>query len=382
MALKIDGLPLEQLRKRKSVKWRDTDADVLPLPVAEMDFEIAQQVRDVLGEMVRNSDTGYLGSVPELDKNFAAFAKLRWNWDIGNAKLYTAADVGVGVVEFCRTFIKPGDGIVYNTPVYHNFLNWINELKATPVDAPLKRDGLHYILDLDAIESAYKSGAKAHFLCNPHNPVGTVFSRDELTKLAELADKYNVIVLSDEIHAPLVYDAKSFVPFLNVSETARKIGVCVTAASKSWNLAGLKCAFILTESERIDELAMQMPAAVHYRASLFGAIGAAAAFTATDWLDAVLVTLDRNRKYLKELLDEKLPEVGYRIPDCSYLGWLDMSAYNLGEDPGKALLEKSKVLFNSGITFGPQSGQFIRFNFGTSKEIMREAVDRIVAAVK
>ena len=381
MTLKIDGLPLEQLRKRKSEKWRHYTADILPLPVAEMDFEIAQQVRDVLGEMLRTSDTGYLGDIPELKDNFAKFAKSRWDWDLVDAQLYTAADVGVAIVEFCRTYLKPGDGIVFNTPVYHNFLNWINELKATPVDVPLKKNGMEYSLDLDGIEAAYKNGAKAHFLCSPHNPVGAVFSKSDLAKIAELAKKYGVVIMSDEIHAPLTYSESKFVPFLAASDIAKEVGVCITAASKSWNLAGLKCAFIITESPQMDELAKKMPAAVHYRASLFGAIGAATAFTATDWLDAVLVTLDRNRKFLKTQLDAKLPQVGYRIPNCTYLAWLDMSALNLGENPAENLLSKGKVAFGPGINFGPQSGQFIRLNFGTSEAIIEEAIDRIVKAL-
>lgn len=380
MALKIEGLPLEQLRKRKSVKWQGYGEGVLPLPVAEMDFEIAEQVRTVLGEMILNSDTGYLGSVPELKENFGKFAKSRWGWDISNSNFYTACDVGVGMVEFSRTFIKEGDGIVLNTPVYHNILNWINELKAQPIDVPLIREGMNYKLDFDALELAYKNGAKAHFLCSPHNPVGIVFTKDELSKIADLAKKYGVIVMSDEIHAPLTYRSTEFVPFLAVSETAREVGVCVTAASKSWNLAGLKCAFIVIQNEKLNEMAKKMPEAVSYRASLFGAIGAATAFTAVDWLDATLETLDRNRKFVKTKLDEKLPTVGYRIPDCSYLAWLDLSSLNLGENPAKTLLEKEKVAFNHGITFGPQASQFIRLNFGTSLEIIEDAIERIARA--
>ena len=380
--LNIDGLPLEKLRLRKSEKWRRFPQDILPLPVAEMDFEIAAQVRDVIGEMIKTSDTGYLGDIPELKENFSKFTKDRWGWDLSESELFIAPDVGVATVEFCRTFLNPGDGIVINTPVYHNYLNWINELKAKPIDAPLTKDGLEYSLNFDAIESAYESGAKAHFLCSPHNPVGAVFSKEDLTKIAELAKKYNVIVISGEIHAPLTYSEKNFVPFLNASEVSREVGICVSAASKSWNLAGLKCAFIITQNPKMNELAKKMPAAVHYRASLFGAVGAAVAFTATDWLDATIKTLDRNRRFLKDQLDSKLPDIGYRIPNATYLGWLDMSAFNLGENPSETLLSKGKVAFNAGITFGPQSGQFIRFNFGTSEAIIEEAVDRIVNAIK
>jgi len=260
-------------------------------------------------------------------------------------------------------------------------LNWIHELKCEALDAPLAKDGEHYTLDLAAVEAGYKKGAKAHFLCNPHNPVGTVFTKSELASLAELAKKYGVTIFSDEIHAPLVYESGAFVPFLSVSDTAREVGICVTAASKSWNLAGLKCATIITAHPDQKARAEAMPMAVHYRASLFGAVAAAKAYECVSWLDAALVTLDRNRKFVAEQLAEKLPTVGYRIPDCSYLAWLDLTSLNLGENPTEVLLVKGKVAFNAGIDFGPNSGQFVRLNFGTSEEIIAQGIDRILAAV-
>ena len=380
--LKIDGLPLAELKKRKSVKWRGFESDVLPLPVAEMDFEIAEPIRQELIQMIEVSDTGYLGPIPELGANFATFAKNRWGWELDSASIMTATDVGVGAVEIMRTIVKPGDGIVINTPVYHNFANWINEVKCTIVEAPLHRDGMTYTLDLAPVEKAYAAGAKAHLLCNPHNPVGTVFTRDELIALAELAKKHGVTIISDEIHAPLTYKSEEFHPFLSVSATAREVGVCITAASKSWNLAGLKCAFIVTGSEREHQNAEKMPQAVHYRASLFGAVAAARAFTCTEWLDSTLMTLDRNRNFLKELLDDHLPEAGYRIPDCSYLAWIDMSAYGLGPNPSERLLKEGKVAFNAGEAFCKNHAQFIRLNFGTSEEILEEAIHRVVGVVR
>ena len=379
---KLSALPLAQLQQRKSAKWREFPADVLPLPVAEMDFEIAKPIRDVLSQMIGGSDTGYLGPIPELGINFAKFAKARWGWEIDPDQVFTATDVGVGMVEMARTVVKPGDLIMINSPVYHNMNNWISELKCKSYDAPLIKTGLHYTIDLNAIERGYAAGVKAHFICSPHNPVGTVFTRDELSAIADLAKKYGVTVFSDEIHAPLTYNAAEFVPFLAVSDVAREVGICVTAASKSWNLAGLKCATIITADPKQLERAKSMPMAVHYRASLFGAVASATAYECADWLDSAIETMDSNRKFLKALLAEKLPTVGYRIPDCSYLAWLDLSSLNLGVNPSETLLTQGKVALNSGITFGPDSGQFVRFNFATSEEIMYEAVNRINSCVK
>jgi cystathionine beta-lyase len=383
--LKVDGLPLSELLHRTSTKWRDFPADVLPLAVAEMDFEIAPPIRDLLIGMLEKSDTGYLGAIPEIGSAFTTFAKRRWDWTVDPEQIFTCTDVGVGMVEMARTIVQPGDAIMVNSPVYHNFYNWITELKCTLHDAPLKRtgpDNLHYVLDFDAIESGYKAGVKIHFLCNPHNPVGTVFTREELSQLADLAKKYGVAVFSDEIHAPLTFSEVDFVPFLSVSESARDVGICVTAASKSWNIAGLKCAIIVTASEKEKARATNMPMAVHYRASLFGAFAAATAFESTEWLDAALLTLDRNRTLVQRLLAERLPSVGYRIPNCSYLAWLDVSALGLGENPHERFLEKGRVAFNSGSSFSPAHAQFVRLNFGTSEEILVEAVERMVRTVE
>ena len=379
---KLPALPLAQLQKRRSAKWRMFPSDVLPLPVAEMDFEIAKPIRDVLGEMLKGSDTGYLGPIPELGINFAKFAKARWGWEIDPEQVFIATDVGVGMVEMARTVVNPGDLIMINSPVYHNINNWIAELKCKSYDAPLNKDGLHYTLDLDVVERGYANGVKAHFLCSPHNPVGTVFTRDELAALAELAKKYGVTIFSDEIHAPLTYDAKSFVPFLAVSDVAREVGICVTSASKSWNLAGLKCATIITAHPKQQERAKLMPMAVHYRASLFGAVASATAYECVDWLDSAIETMDSNRKYLAKLLTQNFPSVGYRIPDFSYLAWLDLAELKLGADPAEIILEHGKLALNSGTTFGQESGSFVRLNFATSEEILDEAISRMASCVR
>ena len=378
---KLSALPLSQLQKRRSAKWREFPSDVLPLPVAEMDFEIAKPIRDVLEDMIKGSDTGYLGPIPELGINLAKFSKARWGWEIDPEQVFTATDVGVGMVEMARTVVNPGDSIMINSPVYHNMNNWIAELKCKSYDAPLTKTGLHYTLDLDAVERGYKAGVKAHFLCNPHNPVGTVFNKEELAALAELAKKYGVTVFSDEIHAPLTYDSTQFVPFLAVSETAREVGICATAASKSWNLAGLKCATIITAHPKQLERAKSMPIAVHYRASLFGAVASAVAYECTDWLDSAIATMDSNRSYLATLLKKELPSVGYRIPDFSYLAWLDLKELNLGDNPSDVLLEKGKLAVNSGAMFGAESASFVRLNFATSEEIISEAISRMVSCV-
>ena len=379
MSKKVIADSLAQLQRRTSSKWRTYPTDVLPLPVAEMDFPIADPIKAVLQDLVERSDTGYLGPIPELKDNFSAFAERKWNWTLNSDQVRIACDVGVGVVEVLRTFMSPSDKLLINTPVYNNFFTWITELKLTKVEVPLKRDGMHFTLDMTGIEAAYKSGVKAHLLCNPHNPVGTVYTKSELMQIAELADKYEVIVISDEIHAPLTYAEVTFTPFLAASETAKKVGVTVTSASKSFNLAGLKCATIIAQDPKLNAMLDTMPESVHFRASLFGAVADAVAYKSGDeWLAGVLLTLDENRRLVADLLKNKIPAIKYRIPDCSYLAWLDVSELNLGENPAAHFLEKGKVAFNAGHTYGTDYSQFVRLNFGTSPEIIADSIGRIL----
>ncbi len=373
---------LSQLRGRKSEKWRRFPSDVLPLPVAEMDVEIAPSIKSALIDMVERSDTGYLGLIPELGTAFSSFAGDRWGWAVDPTKVRVAVDVGVATIEVSRLFINPGDRILVNSPVYQNFYTWIKELHCEMVDAPMveiERDGTRtHRLDFEAIERAYDSGVKVHLLCNPHNPLGIIFTHEELTTIADLAHQYEVLVISDEIHSPLLYESEAFVPFLSVSENAREVGVTVTSASKAWNLAGLKCAQLVSSSDRIESKLRLLPEAVHFRTSLFGAIAAVAAYEGgREWVDELTRELDRKQRLLNELLHERLPNTYLYRPYFGYLGWVDLRSSGLGDDPGKELLERAKVAFNSGHTYGPDGKGFIRLNFGTSDEIISEAVDRM-----
>ena len=379
MTKSVRALALDELRKRKSSKWRQYPSDVLPLPVAEMDFPIAPAVKASLQDMLDRSDTGYLGAFPELFEAFAKFSKSRWNWQPDTTQIRIATDVGVGIVEVMRTLIKAGDKVMLNSPVYENIWKWIPEVNATLVDVPLTENELNYKLDLDAIEREYANGVKLHILCSPHNPVGIIYTRSELETIATLAKMYGVIILSDEIHGPLTFNKKDFYPFLSVSDDAKEVGIIITSASKSFNFAGLKCALIITESARLKEKINAMPPALTWRASLFGAVASTAAYSESDeWLDGVLITLNENRNLVKMLIDTKVPTIKYRIPDFGYLAWLDVSSLGLGSDPAGQILERSKLALNAGVLYGPKHSNFVRFNFGTSEEIINQAFDRLV----
>lgn len=384
----LRAFDLSELQTHRSEKWRAFPKEILPLPVAEMDFPVAEPIRQTLREMIDHSDLGYLGSIPEMGTAFAGFAQRRWGWTVDPLQVRIAADVGVGVVEVLRVITKPGDKILINSPVYPNFFTWCNETHLEQIDVPLSQsdeqvNGSNWILDWDGIEKAYASGIKAHLISNPHNPLGRVYTREELSRLAELAKKYGVYVLSDEIHAPLTYQEQKFTPFLTVSDTSREVGIAITAASKGWNIAGLKCAIIVTENTQVFETLNAIAPATHYRASLLGAFATVTAFEKGEpWLNELMIQLDHNRNLVASLIESKTPGVGYRIPHCSYLAWLDLTKFNLGEDPSAVLIEKAKVAFVPGVRFGTQSSQFVRLNFATSPEILTEAFNRLSAVLR
>jgi len=377
---------LVELHTHHSEKWRAFPQDVLPLPVAEMDFPVAEPIKAILTEMVAHSDLGYLGPIPELGLGFKKFAAERWNWTVDEKQVRAATDVGVAVVEILRVFTKPGDSILISSPVYHNFYTWINETKLTLVDAPFERTGDEatnpWVINWDSIEKAYASGIKVHLLCSPHNPLGYIYTKQDLLKIVGLAKKHNVLVISDEIHAPLTFPGETFVPMLSLGADAESVAICVTAASKGWNIAGLKCAILISQNAEINSKLANLAPAMHYRASLLGGFATAVAFADSGvWLDTVIAQLDHNRHLIKKLLAEKLPTVRYHIPQNSYLAWLDLESLHLGADPSVTLIEKGRVAFSPGHAFGKQCDQYVRLNFATSPEIITEAIDRIARAI-
>ena len=377
---------LAELHTHRSEKWRGFPQDVLPLPVAEMDFPVAEPIKAILTEMVAHSDLGYLGSIPELGLGFKKFAAERWNWTVDEKQVRAATDVGVAVVEILRVFTQPGDSILISSPVYHNFYTWINETKLTLVDVPFERTGDEvknpWLINWQAIEKAYASGIKVHLLCSPHNPLGFIYTEQDLLKIVALAKKHNVLVISDEIHAPLTFPGETFIPILSLGADAETVSVTVMAASKGWNIAGLKCAIIISQNAEMNSKLANLAPAMHYRASLLGGFATAVAFADSGvWLDSAIAQLDHNRHLIKDLLAEKLPTVRYHLPQNSYLAWLDVESLNLGVDPSVTLIEKGRVAFNPGHAFGKQCDQYVRLNFATSPEIITEAIERIARAV-
>lgn len=381
--LEVKALPLEELRRRSSEKWREYPEDVLPLFVAETDYPLAPAVTAALQRAVAIGDTGYVASRTPLAQTYAAFAQRRFGWAAEASRMRSTADVSMGIVEILRRVVQPGERVIVTPPVYPPFYELVAEAGAEIERVPLRDTGTAWELDLDGIRSACRDGARAILLCNPHNPTGTVHDRDMLAALAEIAAEFEVAVVSDEIHAPLAQPDTGFTPFLAVSEASQRVGFAVVSASKAFNLAGLKCALMVTAHDTTTAVVRDLPVEVEWRTGQFGLLAAVAAFSPESdaWLDGLLRTLDANRVLLEDLLAAHLPGARYRIPDAGYLAWIDLSTLGWGDNPARRILREAKVALHYGPAFGEEGRGHVRLNFGTGPEILTEAVERIAALV-
>jgi cystathionine beta-lyase len=384
MDSRLPGLPvepLEVLRQRRSAKWRTYPADVLPLTVAEMDFNLAAPVAEALREAVERSDSGYAMPVPDLGEALAGFAASRWNWDIDPGSVTAVTDVGVGVVELLRVLTHPGDAVVISPPVYPPFFDWVPEAGARLLEVPLAHGSAGWRLNLAGLEAAFATHPAAYVLCNPHNPVGRAHSADELAALVRLAEIYHVTIISDEIHAPLALPGAMFTPLLTVPGAA-EVAVSVVSASKGWNLAGLKCAAVVTGGPSMAAVVDRFPPDARWRIGHFGVIASVAAFTAGEpWLDQLLATLDHRRAFLGDLLRQRLPMVTWHPPEATFLAWLNCSAVGPDNEARERFLEHGRVALEPGLRFGAAGSGHARLNFATSADILDQATAGMAKSV-
>lgn len=367
------------LQRRSSEKWSSYPEDVLPMFVAEMDFPLAPAIRAALLEAVELGDTGYVNPHDTgAAEAFAAFAADRWGWSPAPADMGFTTDVSVVIVESLRRLVEPGAGVIITPPVYPPFYDLVPEAGGTVVEVPLLDDGATYGLDLEGIDRAFAAGARALLLCNPHNPVGLVHSRETLAELSEIVASHGAVVVSDEIHAPLTHRGQTFTPYLTVSDEAREHGIAAESGSKAFNLAGLKSALFVAGSDRMRRLIRSLPDEVTFRTGLFGLIATREGFAhGGPWLDSVVGTVENNFALLEESLARVLPAVRVRRSAATYLAWLDMSALDWGDDPAAFALEHARVALSSGPAFGPGGAGHARMNLACNPETLVEAVDRL-----
>jgi cystathionine beta-lyase len=379
----LGACSLAELRQRSSFKWATYPPDVLPAFVAEMDFTVAEPITAAVTAALAIGDSGY-GHIGRLGEVFAQFASDRLGWQPDPARIFAIPDVMTGLAEVVEALAPPGAGIVLNPPVYPPFRFRFGFHGRRIIDAPLARDQAgRYHLDPGAIEAALSEpGAAVYLLCSPHNPTGNVWSGADLEMVAEACQRHQVTLLVDEIHAPLVMNGVSFVPFLSLDHeiTRADSTFMFTSASKGWNIPGLKCGVAVAGSAAGAKLLADRWEAL--LAGHLGILGSVAAYTeGLPWLDAAVAQLEENRALMARLLAEHVPGAGYAAPQASFLAWLDCRALGLGDDPAAVFRERGKVALSSGPDFGAQGHGFARLNRRTSPELMTEAVRRMASAL-
>ena len=382
---RFDAIELAELRRRRSYKWTAFPADVLPAFVAEMDLPLAPAVRAALLEAVEIGDAGYANDLGAAEA-FAAFAAARWAWKPDPQHVAVVPDVMSGVARAIEILTSPGDGVVLTPPVYGPFRQAIERLGRVAVDAPMRftpGEPGGWALDVEAMCAALDAGARAVLLCNPHNPTGSIPTRAELSALRDAAARAGAGLISDEVHAPLTLPGRTFTPLLSLGEQR---ALTVTSASKSWNVAGLKCALLIAGDRETAEAVERLPVALRHPGH-YGVLASNAAYTSAAagdrWLDDVTAHLSRQHDRARLLLAAALPQIAVTPADSGYLLWLDCRALGAAPsaaEPADVFLERGRVALAPGLDFGREGAGFARLNIGTSGPLLLEAVRRMRAA--
>ena len=366
------------LPARTSTKWRAYPEDVLPLWVAEMDFPLADPIAAALHEAIDRSDVGYRWA-GELPTALAEFSARRLGWAPDPGRVMLLGDVLVGMSETVRRMSS--GAMVITPPVYPPFFHVATTIVGRElVEVPLV-PGVG--LDLEGLAHAFaRPEVTSLLLCNPHNPTGEIWTREELVEVATLARRHDVIVISDEIWAPLTLPGRTMTPYLSLGEDLTGPDIALVAASKAFNLAGLKAAQVIAGSdETMRLLTERIPIEVTYSAGHLGVIASIAAYREGDaWLDATRESIADNADLLASLLADHLPAIEYAPGPSTYLAWLDCRGLGLGDDPAGVFLERGRVALNPGADFGTQGAGFARLNLATTPEILAEGVNRMTLA--
>ena len=370
-------------RGTHSDKWQKYGPDVLPLWIADMDFQSPEPVIRALRGRVEHGVFGYLAfEQPEFHELFADRLLKRYNWRVSPDAVVLIPGVIPGFNVAGRVLAAPGDGLILQTPVYPPILRAASSIGLTREEAPLARrpDG-SYAPDVDAFVAAIRERTRFFLLCNPHNPVGRVFSRDELTRLAEVCLRRGLAIVADEIHCELTLDGQRHTPIASLAPEISERTITLMAPSKTFNLAGLKCSVAIIPNAALRE---KFVAGRVDLVQTVNVLGYAAAFAAyrdgQPWLDELLRYLEANRDFVVEYVRARLPGVAVAPPEATYLAWLDCrNAGPAAPDPFTFFLEKARVALSDGALFG--AGGFVRLNFGCPRSILTEALDRMSLAL-
>ena len=386
MAYNFDKIPNRRVPGITN-KWTLYPDDVIPMWVADMDFSAPPAILKAFEKFVKHGDFGYQLPSTTLYETIAARMDKLYNWKISADMIVTVPGVNSGYNVATRAFCTSRRGYLIQPPVYNEFLETGLKTGVPQLEAPLqeKAEGnrIRYEVDFEAFERAAKK-VNLFLSCHPHNPIGRIYSERELMDMAAICSQNDVLIVSDEIHSELLLDGKEFQPTAVMSPDIANRTITLVAASKGFNVPGLLCAFAIIPNEEIRKRYQEMV----YKMGLFitgpGLLAARLAYSGVcdAWLKALRKYLTQNRDFLVEYVTKYLPEVRVTVPDATYLAWLDFSALRLEPSPYEFLLRNARVALSDGKKFGQGCEQFARLNFGTSRKVLKEGLERIRKAVK
>jgi len=358
--------------------------DAIPMWVADMDFEAPPAVVEAIRRRAAHGVYGYPLIPPSFWQAAIDWLKRRHSWDVRKDWMAKSPGIVPALNYAVRAFTKPGDGVIIQTPVYFPFYHAVENNGRRVVRNPLRFDGTRYTMDLEDLERKLDEGGRMLILCSPHNPVGRVWTRDELETLGRIAVEHDLLVISDEIHHDLVFKGSRHVPFASLSPALAERTVTCIAPSKTFNLPGLSTAAVVaSNSKLIESFKEETERAGFELGQVFGIVGFEAAYNhGDDWLDELLSYLEANVDFMENFLEERISGIRLIRPEGTYLALLDCRG--LGLEPAALndfFLKKARVYFSDGALFGEEAAGFVRINFGCPRPVLREALERMERAV-
>ena len=358
--------------------------DLLALWVADMDFPAPPEVLDALHKKIDEGALGYPLAPDSLLNAITGWQKDRHGWEIGRDAVTWAPGVVAGLAFSLMAYTKPGDGVIIQTPVYPPFYSTISESGRKIVKNPLKRQNGRYVMDLEGLEKLVTPTCRTLILCSPHNPVARVWSREELEALAEVAERKDMIIISDEIHQDLVYSDAKHISIASLSEEMSSRTVTFVAPSKTFNIAGMNSSVALIPDEKLRARYVSVLNRLHLSSlSILGLTAMETAYAkCSGWLDELMVYLEENRDMTERFIRERMPKAKMDHPEGTYVFWIDFRGY--GFDSEKLmdfLVNEAGVALNNGRNFGTEGDGFARINIGTNREMLKEALEKIAKAL-
>ena len=372
------------LRARRTNKWHKFPADVLPAWVADMDFGVAPAITAALTRLTENQEYGYAAREGVLTDAFVRRMERRFGWQTDPADTVAIGDLVQASFSSVMAFSEPGDGILLQLPSYPPFMRAIEDTGRRLIANPMRDDGARWVLDLAAYEATPDARLRMLIFCHPQNPTGRAYSRAELEAVADFAIRHDLIVVSDEIHADIVYPGNTHIPLASLHPEIAARTVTITSATKSFNIPALRCAVMHFGAPALKKrFFTRVPSRLLGSPGVTGVDATVAAWDdGQPWLDEILAHLQANRDWLAQTIGTELPGVTMRAPEATYLAWLDCRALELPCSAGQFFLDRAKVGLNFGETFGGQYEGYARLNFATPAPILREIISRMAEAVR